>query len=408
MSGRWGKYGKWILQGPDEQTRPPDAPPVRLRLFCVPQAGCGAWSFHGWSQHLPPDVEVMPVELPGRNSRMGESKEAESIPQLASETVDAIQHLFPAEDTEWGGEGGEEEKEEREVEDDGGQEMMGEGGSVTEAKETDHRAGRPFIQDDPPPPPPPPPYALFGHSMGAWIVYEMALEIRRRRRRCRSQLAAPSMPLKLYVCGNRAPHLAGPRHDPDRSSPAIANLPSDEFWRCFERRYGANPDLSHPSVRAFILPLLRADFRLVETYVCSSSSSSSFAAAAAAAANEARLRELHLEDQNDVEEDVAAIDPLDVPIAAIGAIGDNRYAPEQISQWRKHATTKKRDSGGGGGGGGGGRGGFTEHWFDGVSPGADKEGRKYWGTPHRIVLDYPKDLQAFLAEDLPSLYHISD
>ena len=70
MSAGCGEYGRWILQGPNEKTRPPDAPPVRLRLFCVPQAGCGAWSFHGWSRHLPPDVEVMPVELPaGSRSR---------------------------------------------------------------------------------------------------------------------------------------------------------------------------------------------------------------------------------------------------------------------------------------------------------------------------------------------------
>jgi len=23
-----------------------------------PQAGCGAWAFHKWSKHLPPDVEA--------------------------------------------------------------------------------------------------------------------------------------------------------------------------------------------------------------------------------------------------------------------------------------------------------------------------------------------------------------
>jgi hypothetical protein len=45
-------------------------------------------------------------------------------------------------------------------------------------------------------------------------------------------------------------------------------------------------------------------------------------------------------------------------------------------------------------------GGFSQHWFTGVSPAA---GPKYWGTPHRIVLDYPKEMQSYLAGDLPKL-----
>lgn len=63
-----------------------------------------------------------------------------------------------------------------------------------------------------------PPYALLGHSMGAWLVYEMAREIRRRRR---EEEGAPlAMPRKIFVCGNRAPHLGGPGNDPDTRSPA--------------------------------------------------------------------------------------------------------------------------------------------------------------------------------------------
>lgn len=190
---QWGKYGKWILQGPDEQQRAADAHPVRLRLFCVPQAGCGAWSFHGWSRHLPADVEVMPLELPGRNSRMGESKDAKSVAQLASEIVDAIQSLLPA---GVGDEAALLEEETARV-------------RVTEEEAESRRpSDRPSADDadNGSVNAQPPPYALFGHSMGAWVVYEMAREIRRRRREEGASLA---MPLKLYVCGNRAPHLSG-------------------------------------------------------------------------------------------------------------------------------------------------------------------------------------------------------
>jgi surfactin synthase thioesterase subunit len=43
-------------------------------------------------------------------------------------------------------------------------------------------------------------------------------------------------------------------------------LPSDAFWAAFEARYGSNPTLAHPSVKAAMEPLLRADFRMAETY----------------------------------------------------------------------------------------------------------------------------------------------
>ena len=59
-------YGRWVLQGPKE---PPPVPAARCRLFCFPQAGMGAWAFHGWQAALQdalPELEVMPVELPGR------------------------------------------------------------------------------------------------------------------------------------------------------------------------------------------------------------------------------------------------------------------------------------------------------------------------------------------------------
>ena len=51
-----------------------------------------------------------------------------------------------------------------------------------------------------------------------------------------------------------------------RSAPCLAALPGAEFWTHFERRYGHNPDLAPDSVKEYIEPLLRADFRLLETF----------------------------------------------------------------------------------------------------------------------------------------------
>ncbi|HEX5870377.1 MAG TPA: thioesterase domain-containing protein [Longimicrobium sp.] len=50
-------------------SRNPDA---RLRLFCFPYAGGGASIFNGWPRGLPPEVEVVAVQPPGREARIGE------------------------------------------------------------------------------------------------------------------------------------------------------------------------------------------------------------------------------------------------------------------------------------------------------------------------------------------------
>lgn len=43
-----------------------------LRLFCFPFAGAGASVFSRWAEHLPVWIEARPVQLPGRESRLGE------------------------------------------------------------------------------------------------------------------------------------------------------------------------------------------------------------------------------------------------------------------------------------------------------------------------------------------------
>jgi surfactin synthase thioesterase subunit len=45
---------------------------VELRLFCFPFAGGGVRLFRDWSKHLPSNMEILTVQLPGRGSRMGE------------------------------------------------------------------------------------------------------------------------------------------------------------------------------------------------------------------------------------------------------------------------------------------------------------------------------------------------
>ncbi|GAA1262307.1 alpha/beta fold hydrolase [Kitasatospora nipponensis] len=45
-----------------------------LRLFCFHHAGAGAMTFAGWSARVGSQVSVVPVRLPGRESRLGEER----------------------------------------------------------------------------------------------------------------------------------------------------------------------------------------------------------------------------------------------------------------------------------------------------------------------------------------------
>lgn len=43
-----------------------------MRLFCLPHAGGGATAYHSWSAELPDSVQICPVLLPGRETRLSE------------------------------------------------------------------------------------------------------------------------------------------------------------------------------------------------------------------------------------------------------------------------------------------------------------------------------------------------
>lgn len=52
--------------------RRPRATSAHRRLICFPHAGAGAAAYAAWAELVPSDVEVVPVRLPGRESRYGE------------------------------------------------------------------------------------------------------------------------------------------------------------------------------------------------------------------------------------------------------------------------------------------------------------------------------------------------
>nr|ATY46606.1 type II thioesterase [Micromonospora sp. HK160111] len=96
---------------------------------------------------------------------------------------------------------------------------------------------------------PGPPLALFGHSLGAVVAYEVALRLE----------AAGSGPAHLFASGRRAPSRYRDeqvhRRDDAGVLAELAVLNGTDF-----------SIMDDPDVIAMIMPALRADYRAIETY----------------------------------------------------------------------------------------------------------------------------------------------
>lgn len=127
------------------------------------------------------------------------------------------------------------------------------------------------------------PHACFGHSMGAAVAYAWA-----SGRQARGQPA----PAHLLVSARRAPQL------PDPEEPAHA-LPDLQF-KARLRALNGTPEevLNHPELMELMLPLVRRDFELNDTYRPHPGP------------------------------------PLACPVTAFGGLDDHQVPPAQLEPWR--------------------------------------------------------------------------
>lgn len=194
-------------------------PDAAFRLICFPHSGGSSGEYVRWGDFTP-DMEVWAVQLPGRGARLDE-------PNLTR--MDALVDALLAE--------------------------------VTFA----------------------PPFALFGHSKGALVAYEVARGLRDRGR------VGPSL---LVASAYRPP----PR---GRRLQRVSQLSDEDLLAAVEQTYGTLPAeiRAEPELVALMVPPLRADFEVLETYT-------------------------HV-----------AGEPLDCPIL-VAAGADDEVKPAELDEWR--------------------------------------------------------------------------
>lgn len=203
-------------------------PDATLDLFCLPPAGGTSSLYRNWHAGLPPAVEVHAVELPGRERRFSEP--------AYSDMGKLLDDLVP----------------------------------VIEAARKPERS-----------------FALFGHSMGGSIAFELTRRLRETNR---------TLPVVLCLSGRKSPQL------PDRF-PLMHNLSESEFVQGL-RAYGGTPEavLQNAELMELFVPLLRADFSLFETWP------------------------------------YRAQPPLSVPFVVFGGDEDPRALVPELQAWRIHTA----------------------------------------------------------------------
>ncbi|MEO7020522.1 MAG: alpha/beta fold hydrolase [Ktedonobacteraceae bacterium] len=205
-------------------------PAARVRLFCFPFAGGGASTYYPWISLLAPEIDVYPVQFPGRENRVKEPP-LRRLDGLIQALAQALQPYFDM------------------------------------------------------------PYAFFGHSMGALVSFELTRQLRQQGAR---------LPEHLFLSAYRSPET--PSDEPRQALPESA-LSDSALMKTLLELDGTSPEiLANEELRQLLLPILRADFAVCESY------------------------QFH------------AQEPLACPITVLGGQQDKRVQQAKLETWRKQTS----------------------------------------------------------------------
>lgn len=209
------------------------AGPSRIRLFCFPHAGGAASAFSSWRGGMPDGLEIHAAQLPGRESRIMEPP-ISALDELVDQLTTAIE---PAIET------GEQ-------------------------------------------------FALFGHSAGALIAWELARSVRGR---------FGIGPVHLFVSACQSPSNVRAGYDD------LHGLDDTDLLARLGEMNGTPAEaMANPELMRMVLPVIRADFGLFAGY------------------------------------DAALSGVLDCPVTVLGGDRDPVVAPDALARWAE-ATTAEVD-----------------------------------------------------------------
>ncbi|MEU5167971.1 MULTISPECIES: alpha/beta fold hydrolase [Streptomyces] len=197
-----------------------------LTLYCLPYAGASARMYADWDSRMPSSVTVRPLELPGRGARWSE-------PALTGMSA-LLEDLT---------------------------------GGMDEARHT--------------------PYALFGHSFGGVLAFELTRHLAAR--------GFPA-PQRLLVSACLAPHEATPVE-------TNYDLSDEEFTERLRKLRGTPEELlENEELMELYLPTIRADYTILDHYRA------------------------------------PQITPLPCPVSVFHGADDQDVPPESVGEWASYSS----------------------------------------------------------------------
>lgn len=162
-----------------------------MKLFCLPYAGGSESVFHSWQLRLNPNIQLYPVALKGRGTRFTEG--------YYSNVEEAVNDIFE---------------------------------NIKNQLNND--------------------YAIFGHSMGGLLAYELYYKI---------QKSGIKTPKHLFFSGYKAPYIS-------RKRVPIYNLSDDDFKKKIIDLGGTPKEvINNQELFDLFLPILKNDFKIVDQYI---------------------------------------------------------------------------------------------------------------------------------------------